>query len=284
MARLNSLGSTTSCSALLLSMTITDGLLSTLRRRISSAAPVSPAASVTHEVGQVDELDALAERAVVEERERREVPHQLVVRLRPGRVVERRPLGRRVGEAHLLREDRLAAARRPADHEQRACRDASAENRVERRVAGGQRRHGFSISSLAVASSALGSNGFRKNASASVRRSEPGLELMRMIGMPSVPGVLPDAVDQLAAVHHGHHEVGRDQVVFAVALEQLRGGPSVRRLVDLVAIQLEGRAQKKPHAGLVIDDQDFRHGPRPLGRQCAHPTPSCRRTFSNLPP
>ena len=43
MARLNSLGSTTSCSALLLSITITDGVLSTLRRRISSAAPVSPA-------------------------------------------------------------------------------------------------------------------------------------------------------------------------------------------------------------------------------------------------
>ena len=53
--------------------------------------------------------------------------------------------------------------------------------------------------------------------------------------------------------------------VFAVALEQFRRDPSVRRLVDVVAVQLEGRAQEKPHAGLVIDDQDSRHGPRPLG-------------------
>ena len=134
-ARLNSPGSTTSCSALLLSMTITAGLLSTLRRRISSAAPVESCCVVVDEVGQVDELDALAERVVVEERERLEVAHQLVVRLRPGRVVQRRALGRRVREADLLCEDRLAAARRA-----RRSRSASLPRRLRRESCRGRRR------------------------------------------------------------------------------------------------------------------------------------------------
>ena len=233
---------------------------------------------VVDKVGQVDELDALTERAVVEERERRQVAHQLVVRLRPGRVVDRRPLGRRVGEAHLLREDRLAAARRAADHEQRACCNASAEDRVERRVAGRQHRHGLSISSLRfeqhcrVEGLAQEHVGLGTPFGAWAGADEDH-------GMPAVRGFFRIRSISSAPFITGIMKSVETRSYSRLALEQLRCGPAVGRLVDVVAACLERRAKEKPHAGLVIDDQDVCHGPRPLGRQWAQPYPSRRRTF-----
>ena len=52
-------------------------------------AASSPPSALGNQLGEVDELDAIAERVGVEERERLEVAHELVVRLRPRRVVER---------------------------------------------------------------------------------------------------------------------------------------------------------------------------------------------------
>ena len=187
----SSSGSTTSCSALLLSITITDGFaleaaaqdlvacagrVPRRRRSISSArwtnSTRSPSASASKNANG-DEM-----------------PHELLVRLRPGRVVERLALGGRVREADLLREDRLAAARRPRRGRSARLRQAAAENQVEPRVAGReQRRHAVPPrASRTQSTRAAGSNGLRKKTSASVRCSEPGLELMRMIGISFVTG------------------------------------------------------------------------------------------------
>jgi hypothetical protein len=84
---------------------------------LKTAVPV--AADLSREV---EELDSIAERVELEEAERLEMPDHLVVRLRPRRVVDGLPLGGRVREAHLLGEDRLPAARRPRENDQRTDR------------------------------------------------------------------------------------------------------------------------------------------------------------------
>src|SRR5581483_7107015 len=136
-----------------------------------------------HELREVEKLDPLAERFGVEERERVEMADELLVRLRPGREVEGAALNAGVREADLLREDRLPAAGRARDDDERPRRKAAAENDVEPLGTGRQAFHQrpLASSASAVSASFTGSNGFRMKMSALVLRSEPGLELMRMI-------------------------------------------------------------------------------------------------------
>jgi hypothetical protein len=86
----------------------------------------------------VDELDALLERARVEEVEGLEVADELEVGFGQRRVVDRLALRGCVGEADLLGEDRLAGPRTPREDHERPGGQPAAEDKVELGDAGGQ--------------------------------------------------------------------------------------------------------------------------------------------------
>src|SRR6476469_8351881 len=136
------------------------------------------------------ELETVAERVGLEECKRLEMPHDLLVRLGPGGVVERLSLRGRVREADLLRENRLAAPGWPRDDDHGPFRQATAHDEIKACVPGRELLHPSALarSWATRCVRATGSNGLRKNASAVVRRSEPGLELTRMIGIVFVAG------------------------------------------------------------------------------------------------
>lgn len=66
---------------------------------------------IADQFSKMQKLDALSERIDVEERKRFEMAHHLVVRHRPGRVIERLPLTGRVRETDLLGGRRASVGR-----------------------------------------------------------------------------------------------------------------------------------------------------------------------------
>ena len=94
-----------------------------------------------HQLAQMDEVHALAERCCLEEIERLKVPHELHVRLGQRGVVQGLVLRRGVGEADLLGEDGLAGARGPGKDDERARLEPAPENQIEVRNPGSQPPH-----------------------------------------------------------------------------------------------------------------------------------------------
>ena len=89
-----------------------------------------------HHVGQVDEADRLAQLGFVEERILLLIAQHLHRGLAEDGEVERGFLRRGVGENDLVRQRRLAAARRARDDVEGKFRDAAAEDVVEPAHAG----------------------------------------------------------------------------------------------------------------------------------------------------